>query len=298
MAINARVIELGQGIWAYEQPPGDWFKNNTGWIAGPDRTVLVDTCATERRTRAMLDAVRETVDPAVPVDLVLTHHHGDHVNGAGLVAREGGTVWAAPAALPVIAAGPHLLPQAFRFDGWGDVAPPAGIRGTTLERLDVGGRQVRVMQASGTAHTVGDLIVWLPDSGTLFTGDLVFDGVTPLAAQGSVIGWRKALDWLAALNPKRLVPGHGPVSTSDATAPISALAEYFDWILDVSGVDSPDFAALHEQATKRWPDWLDAERHAVNLRMAHAEQHGRELSIAEVMGVMLQCCGGPITLDL
>jgi cyclase len=45
-------------------------------------------------------------------------------------------------------------------------------------------------------------------------------------------------------------------------------------LLDVVQHDDPDFTALHHHARTRWPTWLDPERHAVNLRIAHAEIHG------------------------
>ncbi len=49
--------EVAERVYAYIQPDGGWWINNTGFVLG-DRTVLcIDSCATERRTRAFLDAV-------------------------------------------------------------------------------------------------------------------------------------------------------------------------------------------------------------------------------------------------
>ena len=48
---------MAERVFAYIQPDGGWWINNTGFVVG-ERTVLcIDTCATERRTRAFLDAV-------------------------------------------------------------------------------------------------------------------------------------------------------------------------------------------------------------------------------------------------
>src|SRR5271157_5140434 len=80
----AHLVEVAEGIFAYVQPDGSWFLNNTGFVAGEDLVVSVDTCATERRTRRYLEVVEE-VAGQVPRTLVTTHHHADHTNGNWLL---------------------------------------------------------------------------------------------------------------------------------------------------------------------------------------------------------------------
>src|SRR6266481_5968061 len=52
------VEEVSDGIYAYLQLAGQWGLNNSGFLVGSRAVTLVDTCFTERRTRALLDAVR------------------------------------------------------------------------------------------------------------------------------------------------------------------------------------------------------------------------------------------------
>lgn len=71
----------------------------------------------------------------------------------------------------------------------------------------------------GSAHTAGDLVVWLPEQKILFAGDIVFTqrmlAVLPLGNSG---GWIKAFDQAAALKPRLIVPGHGkPTDLKTAT---------------------------------------------------------------------------------
>ncbi|HEY8045039.1 MAG TPA: MBL fold metallo-hydrolase, partial [Streptosporangiaceae bacterium] len=69
--------EVAEGVWAYIQPDGTWWINNTGFLAGPQGVISIDACSTERRTRAYQAAIAEvTRDPVRAV--VSTHHHGDH----------------------------------------------------------------------------------------------------------------------------------------------------------------------------------------------------------------------------
>ena len=87
------VQEVSAGVYAYVQPDGTWWINNTGFLTGPQGVISIDACSTERRTRAYQAAIA-AVTPA-PVRTVLnTHHHGDHTfgnclfPGAAIVAHE------------------------------------------------------------------------------------------------------------------------------------------------------------------------------------------------------------------
>jgi cyclase len=290
---------LSASAAAYLQLPGGWFLNNAGWIAGSDRTLVIDTCATEARSQHLLDSARAAGTPGAPLSAVLTHAHGDHSNGAGLVTRTGGSVMASAPAAEEIASGPHTYPTMFTCSTWGDIAPPT-ITDTVTEpvRVDLGGRVAEIVPVPVRAHTDGDLVVWLPQDGVLFAGDLVFSGVTPLALHGSIEGWLDALDWLAGFGAAHVVPGHGPVTTPNSAA-VTGLRDYLRWLLDaVSNVDRPNFDALEQQARTRWAHWLDAERHAVNLRIAHAEAHRDSFDIETILAALLRSAGGPIQLDL
>lgn len=51
-----RIEQVAEGVWAYIQPNGGWMINNMGLIESADGATSVDMAATERRTRAYLDA--------------------------------------------------------------------------------------------------------------------------------------------------------------------------------------------------------------------------------------------------
>src|SRR6185503_10464679 len=74
------VEEITDGVFAYIQPDGTWWINNTGFLVGPQGVISIDACSTERRTRAYRQAI-EAVTPAPVRTLVNTHHHGDHTFG-------------------------------------------------------------------------------------------------------------------------------------------------------------------------------------------------------------------------
>ena len=74
------VREVSEGIYAYLQPDGSWYINNTGFLVNGTGVISIDAAATERRTRAYLDAIN-TVSKQPVRTLVNTHHHGDHTHG-------------------------------------------------------------------------------------------------------------------------------------------------------------------------------------------------------------------------
>ena len=293
--IDARWQLLAPGVDAYLQR-GGWFVSNAGVIRGSTRTVFVDTCATEPRSRRLLALPAGSAPRPQPVSCVITHAHGDHANGAGLVARGGGEVLATPGSAAEIRGGPHTYPQVFTDARWGDIAPPAQvteIRSHTL--IDTGTQLVEVHPVAGPAHTQDDLVVWLPRARVLFTGDLLFADVTPLLFSGSLAGWLRAMEWLRGFDARWLVPGHGPLCTPESAA-FTEQWRYLCWLREAVAPSEIDVFALTEVARGRWSRWDLHERHPVNLMRAHAEVHGRPFDVAAAFAAMLKVHGGKISL--
>ena len=68
-----------------------------------------------------------------------------------------------------------------------------------------------MLRAHGPAHTDNDLTVFDQNTRTFWLADLLFVDRIPVI-DGSILGWLKQLDELAATPADRAVPGHGPVS--------------------------------------------------------------------------------------
>jgi len=77
-----QAVEVADGVFAYVQPDGSWFINNTGFLVGANGAVAVDSCSTERRTRAFADTVAG-LSPGPVHTLLNTHSHPDHTAGNG-----------------------------------------------------------------------------------------------------------------------------------------------------------------------------------------------------------------------
>jgi cyclase len=164
---DPQVVEVSDGVFAYVQPDGSWFINNTGFLVGGGGVISIDACATERRTRAYLEAIRSVTDQPVRT-LVNTHHHGDHTNGNYLFS--GSTIVAHERAREeMLLAGIPTSHLPWETPEWGDLelAPPF-LTFTEAVMVWVGELRCEVRHVGQAAHTTNDALVWIPDRSVVF----------------------------------------------------------------------------------------------------------------------------------
>ncbi len=296
------VREVSDGMYAYVQPDGTWWINNTGFLVGPQGVISIDSCSTQRRTRAYQQAIAAVT--AAPVRTVVnTHHHGDHTfgncmfPGAAIVAHE-------RARAEAIAFGP---PGALPFwDGpdWGDLSlDPPFVTFTDQIALHIGDVRAEVRYAGTAAHTTNDSIIWIPERSVLFCGDLIFNGGTPFLLMGSVAGAIEVLEQVVRpLGAQMVVPGHGPVFTD--AGPLDATLDYLCFVTDLAAravaAGLSPLAAARETDLGRFADWPDAERIVGNLHRACAEltgtPRGAAIDMVAALADMVTYNGGaPLT---
>jgi cyclase len=270
----ARVEEVDSRIFAYIQPDGSWFLNNTGFLVGGDGVVSIDTTSTEVRTRAYLEAIRHVTDKPVRT-LINTHHHGDHTHGNCLLPQA--TILGHPGCREEILKSVFPPPSGI-WSGveWGELRPaPPFVTFEQPVTVWVDELRVELHPVPTPAHTTNDVVAWIPERAVLFTGDLVFVGGTPFVPMGSVSGSVAALDWLKQFGAQKLVPGHGPVSGPEVMDPI---ADYLRFIQETA--QRGKAAGLTPLDLARQTDLLsfagltDPERIMGNLYRAYAELEG------------------------
>jgi cyclase len=269
-----RTVEVSDGLFAYVQPDGSWWINNTGFLVGNKGVVSIDACATERRTRAFINAIAAVTDQPVRT-LINTHNHGDHTHGNSLFSTATivghHRVREEMLRTPVPRGNPFFTPVE-----WGDIEiePPFL---TFSDGVDVHVDDLRceVRHVGTAAHTTNDSIVWIPDRSVLYAGDLLFNGGTPFVIAGSVSGLLEVLDDLRALGADTIVPGHGDVCGPEV---IDLVADYLVFLQQVArdgkaaGLSPLD--AARQTDLGPFANLLDAERIVGNLYRAYAELDG------------------------
>ena len=291
-------VEVADGVFAYVQPDGSWWLNNTGFIVGDDNVIAIDATSTERRTRALLDAIRDVTTTPVRT-LVNTHHHGDHTNGNCLFADATviGHRLCRDGVLAQVIGG---LDAVFGTVEWGDltIRAPEVVFDDQLT-LHIGDVRVELHHLGTPAHTTNDVVAWLPDKRVLFTGDLVFNGGTPFMLMGSVEGFLEALPRVREFDAETLVPGHGPVCDPAA---IDDGERYAGFVLELAAeardAGLSPLEAAREADLGEFDELHDRERIVGNLHRAMAEHEGLArggaIDVPTAFGDMMIFNGGPL----
>jgi cyclase len=263
--------------------------------------ISVDATSTERRTRAYLDAIGTVISLSVRT-LVNTHHHGDHTHGNYLA--RGATIVGHERCREATLASAMPPPAGIWTDvDWGHLepAPPflTYIEGVTLWS---GGLRCDVRSVGTPAHTISDSIIYIPERSVVLTGDLMFNGGTPFALQGSVSSWIEVLQAvLRPLGAQTLVPGHGPVCGPEV---IDDALAYLRFVQDTARAGKAAGLSPLEAARATdlgdFADLLDPERIVGNLHRAYLELDGGErgapADMARALGDMVAYNGGrPLT---
>jgi quinoprotein relay system zinc metallohydrolase 2 len=240
--------------------PGHDDIANIGFVIGKKCVAVIDTGGSTRVGRELRAAV--VGHSALPICYVInTHVHVDHVLGNAAFQAD------RPSFVGHAALGQAMARsrEFFVTQYGGDLDPPPSVdqiiepdRVVANELvLDLGGRQLQ-LRAWPTAHTDCDLTVFDVQTGTLWTGDLLFRGRLP-ALDGSLKGWLSALDELMRMRVALAVPGHGPV-THDLKSAITSEREYLEALAGgIRGELSrgePLEHAIEQVAAAEKPRWL------------------------------------------
>jgi glyoxylase-like metal-dependent hydrolase (beta-lactamase superfamily II) len=190
---------------------------NFGLVVTPAGALLIDSGASFQGARQLAEAAKN-VTPQ-PIRWVINTGGQDHRwMGNGYFKAQGAEIIAhANAEADMVARGPeHLRANApvlkEKLDGTVPVLPTRWLNGADAG-FDLGGVSIQVVHRQG-GHTPGDSMVWLPQSGVIFAGDVVYvDRILGLHPVSKTRNWLRSFEALEALNPRVVVPGHGSVTT-------------------------------------------------------------------------------------
>ena len=283
------VVKLGEGVWAYIQPDGSWGLSNAGLIVDQGKSLLVDTLYDVKLTNEMLTAMRAVTPDAETIDfLVNTHDNGDHWFGneaakAGEIISTKSCAEAMAKLTPETMAG--LMKGAAdlgdlgnfflkRFGKYSYDNITAALPTQTFEgrlKLEVGSRKVDLIEV-GPCHTAGDLIVHAPHAKTVFVADIMIVGGHQIMWAGPVANFIKVIDLIVSLEPKYIVPGHGPVTDIQGALEIKKYWEYYAHEAGIrydQGMES--FAAAKDIPLGPYTEYQDPEKIVVNVNALYKE---------------------------
>lgn len=204
---------------------------NTGFIIGRDGVLVTESGGSLADGQWLRGEIRKRTQKPIRW-VVISHVHPDHTFGAGAFVEDE-PMFIGHAKLPeaLQSRGEFYrkrLADLFGADRTGPVVMPTHTVADT-DMIDIGDRPI-TFQAHGVAHTNCDLSLLDKQSGLLLPADLLFVNRIP-SIDGSLLGWLKQLDVLAAMKAEYAVPGHGPTKVKFAEA-VLPLRQYLTVVRD------------------------------------------------------------------
>jgi len=296
--------ELADGVWAAIVIPTGLAASNSGIVDLGDRTLIFDTTLSPA-SAAELRSLAENLTGR-NIDYVLNSHwHQDHVFGNAIFAPETEIYSTVRTSELIAEKMPNIMvefkkhwaeelkqyeenirmakDEAERLDHEDsvrfvqsiiDTFPQLTLRlpdHTFTDRIEFKGskRTVEFITVGG-GHTDSDAFLHLPDEQIIFTGDLLVVKNHPDLTSGHPREWLNILAKIKALDPVRLVPGHGELATVDD---ITAKERYINTLIQMAekniheGGTAESAAALPPPALTEGLDNEDAfER---NMKFLH-----------------------------
>lgn len=210
---------------------------NVGVVLGEDAALVVDTRASHRQGRELVEEVRALTD--LPVRWVVnTHWHWDHTFGNSRFGQA--EIWGHELCLIALEErGDEMKQTAMEWMGEShhadiestEIVPPTRAFSETAS-IDIG-RAIR-LGYYGFGHTDADISVTIPDAGVTFMGDLVEECAPPAFGDSHPIDWPLTLRLAMNDMEQTVVPGHGDVvdeafvrSQQEELASVADLAQQF-----------------------------------------------------------------------
>ena len=198
--------EIGRDLWAFTAE-GD---PNTGVIIGDDSVMVIDSQATPRMAKQVVEKIRTVTDKPIKF-VVLSHYHAVRVLGASEYGAEQ-IIASEKCRAMVHERGQEDWDSEFErfprlFQGHESIPGLTWPTMTFKDKMTVymGSRRVDIMHL-GRAHTAGDAVIHVPDEQVIFSGDIVEYHSACYCGDGHFNDWGNTLDAIAAFNPKAIVP--------------------------------------------------------------------------------------------
>ena len=235
---SIQAVQLAQGVWfvqgnsALGSTGNRNFISNAGFFVTDEGVVVVDALGSPALAQELLREIHRVTPQALRY-VVVTHYHADHIYGLQTLVQAGAKVIGHASAREYLnsdTAQRRLEASRIDLAPWID----ANTRLVPADQwLDTQESQFRlgsidfVVDHVGPAHTPEDVVVFVPQLGVLFAGDLFFQGRIPFVGQADSRLWIQALNRLMKYQPKIVIPGHGPASTN----PMVDMAMTRDYLL-------------------------------------------------------------------
>lgn len=243
MYTNYVLKTLKPGVFAAIASDEGSAGSNSGIIDLGDETIVFDTSATLSAAKELLEMSKEITGRA-PKYVMNSHSHPDHIHGNAMFSETSVIISSTVTRNEIMDHGIESMMNMYDdlstqltslrerlvamsdlservdiehtirvFEGvLKDFPKPNDLRVPDLtygqELVLHGTERSAFLRTYGGAHSACDAVMWLPEDGILFAGDVIGE---PILCLGKPENWSKILDSLEAFGSDKIIPGHGDV---------------------------------------------------------------------------------------
>lgn len=232
-----RIVRINERVYVLLGPIQHANKDNQGYminstvIVGDKGVILIDPGGTREVGHHIAKAIRQ-ITPKPVTHVINTHHHGDHYlgnsafSGASIVSSERCRVMVVETGHEWLGLMEQLVGR--KFPDTQPIAADTTYKEGSKTELELHGIRLIFWVPKGS-HTVGDLLVYLPQDKVLVTGDVVVNGIVPVMQDANIKNWITTLGEIRKYSDVRtIVPGHGdPMKMSDVKALHNAILRFY-----------------------------------------------------------------------
>lgn len=239
---DVKVEKINDRVYAMLGPTDPPNRENGGYmtnhlvIIGDKGVILVDA-GSHRDVAEHIDKAIKTFTEKPVTHVLITHHHSDHHLGLSYF-KDAQVIASSLSAKQIEDNGRGMVKWMERNTGKNlrntrPVVPHARVAHKTRESMEINGVPLELI-STGTAHTDGDMVVWLPEDGVLASGDILVHTINPNFRDGNLKNWIAVVDDMLKLPLKAVMPGHGPLMQRKDVVEFQALiAEFYQTVEDI-----------------------------------------------------------------
>ncbi|MDH5256464.1 MAG: MBL fold metallo-hydrolase [Gammaproteobacteria bacterium] len=189
------------------------FISNSAVIITDEGIIIFDALGTPSLAKKLVSKIREISDKPIK-KIFISHYHADHFFGLQGLLTKDVEIYAPAGAQKYLAregAEVRLNERRESLKPWVNKTTkliPASHYLSEDMVFKFGGLDISVL-LFGSAHSDGDLSLFVKQDEVLITGDLLFTGRIPFVGGDDVQNWVKKIDELAKYPAKWIIPGHG-----------------------------------------------------------------------------------------
>lgn len=142
---------------------------------------------------------------------------------------------------------------------------------TVSDTLVIYGSERRmILIPTGTGHTDGDMVAYLPEDNIIFMSDQLFVKCHPYFGDGDPESWKDNLMDLITLKPQTVVPGHGPVGDINS---LYMMVDYIETLNDLVQreieLGTDERKVMNIPVPGKFSDYLISSFYKINLRFLY-----------------------------